>query len=547
MVQNSYFLQRYDNKKILVLVPHQDDEINVAGNFICSMSKMGADIYVAYSTNGDYEYKAAVRIKEAIAALAIMGVNEDHIVFMGYGDSYNTFEGAHISDAYDRPTVSRAGHNETYCEANQSDYSFIKSGNHSRYCRNNFLSDLESIILDIKPELLVCVDFDQHPDHRWLSIAFDEVMHNLLSRKNNTYFPTVWKSFAYATAFSAKADLLGCENLLATERPNVNNTLNYLIDVIDYANWEWKNRIRIPVLPENRINYLIYRNRLVKAMLKHKSQYMILHANSVINSDEIFWEHRTDSLAYSAKVMASSGETSFLTDFKYVNTRNIKDKTPRFNKYLWKPDADDIQKMVSFAWEQVQTVNTICIYNGINIGKVKTIRCTFDDGFSNIYSLANGEHNFYITLESAHFIRTCIIEILEHDEDAGISEIEIFGEARESFIKPFIKLLLDDNYTYKHIMNEKINRVVLSVYKYKCDDEIVFEIMSGNAKIEGNNLIIETGEKEVVIRAKSRISPDIFDEVKLVRDDVLFYKIRLFQYFDNVLLFYYRIKRKLHL
>ena len=44
----------YQNEKVLVLMPHQDDEIYGVASTIINYIRAGSEVVVAYSTNGDY-------------------------------------------------------------------------------------------------------------------------------------------------------------------------------------------------------------------------------------------------------------------------------------------------------------------------------------------------------------------------------------------------------------------------------------------------------------------------------------------------------------
>ena len=95
-MDNSFFDDDfYDNKKILILAPHPDDEINIAGSVIHNFASKGAEVFVLYSTNGDYEWPAEIRFGEAIDSLRILGVKKTNIIFLGYGDTFN-----HTGDIY---------------------------------------------------------------------------------------------------------------------------------------------------------------------------------------------------------------------------------------------------------------------------------------------------------------------------------------------------------------------------------------------------------------------------------------------------------------
>ena len=86
---NSFFDKSYFGTRVLIHAPHPDDEINVAGNMILTLAAAKAEIFVAYSTNGDFEQSAAVRAQEAVDALKILGVPRERIIFLGYGDTFN--------------------------------------------------------------------------------------------------------------------------------------------------------------------------------------------------------------------------------------------------------------------------------------------------------------------------------------------------------------------------------------------------------------------------------------------------------------------------
>ena len=57
----------------LIVVPHPDDELNVAGQLIPSLVKRGWKLRVLFATNGDYVARqGTVRMREALAALSSM-------------------------------------------------------------------------------------------------------------------------------------------------------------------------------------------------------------------------------------------------------------------------------------------------------------------------------------------------------------------------------------------------------------------------------------------------------------------------------------------
>ena len=57
--------------KVLLIVPHQDDEINIAGDLL---DRNIISPFVVFTTNGDYKYQGATRIKEAVGLLRSFGL-----------------------------------------------------------------------------------------------------------------------------------------------------------------------------------------------------------------------------------------------------------------------------------------------------------------------------------------------------------------------------------------------------------------------------------------------------------------------------------------
>ena len=77
------------SKKILILVPHGDDEINLIGSTLAGLARQKCQIKCAYLTNGDFGFNGETRLTEALNALKILGIAEEDVIFLGFGDSMN--------------------------------------------------------------------------------------------------------------------------------------------------------------------------------------------------------------------------------------------------------------------------------------------------------------------------------------------------------------------------------------------------------------------------------------------------------------------------
>lgn len=323
---NSFLDAPAMGQKVLVIVPHEDDEINVAGSVMYSYVQKGADVYCAFTTNGDYSFWAHTRMHEAWRSLQTLGVQ--HVVFLGYGDTSNHYPGGHWFYSPEKAVTAPSGHHETYGCDNFPDYAFAKRGIHRPYCRKSMKTDLKDLIEDIQADIIFAVDNDVHADHRATSLLFEEALGELLCRPGNTYHPMVFKGFAYCTSFGAPKDFYA-DNIKSVPKPPVCED-----NLIDISLYEWNRRVRFPVFPACRGFYL-RRNVLYQALFQHASQSAALHAVRIANGDAVFWQRRTDNLAFQAIIMASSGKVERLRDFKLLDVDQIDDKKMVFADYLW--------------------------------------------------------------------------------------------------------------------------------------------------------------------------------------------------------------------
>ena len=524
---NSFFDKSYFGTRVLILAPHPDDEINVAGNMILNLAAAKAEIFVAYSTNGDFEVSADIRAQEAVDALKILGVPSEKIILLGYGDGHK------LSDT---PTQSPAGHVETYAAKNFIDYAKKTFGHHSPYTRQNFKRDLKSLLLELRANIIFCVDFDSHPDHRALSIMFEEALGEILSERDD-YHPEVYKKFAYATAFTAAPDFYAT-NLRATLKPKLGETDTYDFDLIDRANYVWANRVRFPVLYRQT---LLKDNPLADAIFAHKSQRNEWNALRILNSDEVFFERRTDSQTFSAKVTATSGDASKVRDFKIFAENN-----------LWQPT--DAQRKIFFDWDEPAQVRRIVIYgNPLDDTPAKiSLRLELADSYAVIdkarISLDNVK-NFSAELPNRGkpliidtekiFVARAEITIVNAGKNFGLSEVEFFANVEPlRKISPFIKITVNDNFAYRYSVPYEVDKISLGLYRFHVDEPVRITATAGDENIlsevlTDGKLILNFGKAtEIVVTAEVG---DIYDRAIIRRvGDFAQIQLKVWQWLDKL-------------
>lgn len=372
----------------MVFVPHQDDEINLIGNISGRITKM-YETYIVYSSLDNEERKAAIRKKEAIEACKILEIDEEHIIFMGFCDNPNKL-GSH------------------YFQASEKHIEVVKM--------------ITSIIVKYSPDIIFGVDFDYHSDHRMLSIALEESIGNITSKK---YMPIVLKGFCYETAYYGKNDYLAV-NLGNTE---VRNTF------VSNPSYEWEKRISIK---SNEANGFIWDKKVYRALRKHKSQYAVLHASEIINADNVFWQRRTDNLLLSADVTVSSGDRTKLNDFKIIDTDDILSVDPskiNFEKGVWFPKNEDKKPFIKIKFDEKKFIYKITLHGNPNCKKIlkvdgKIIIADREWKFNEISACGRDTD----IILNCNFVEDMIIcfSLIGDIECFGLSEIEVFSNPKQS-------------------------------------------------------------------------------------------------------------------
>ncbi len=426
----------YAGQKVMLLVPHQDDDINVLGGVIEEYTKYGSEVYIVFSTNGDYYGEQEIRLQEAVDAAAVMGVREDHVIFLGYGDQWDP-EGPHIYNAESGVVVrSVYGSTETYGTERHGVY---RDGN--AYTIDNFLGDIESVILEYRPDVLYCVDYDYNIDHKALMLSFEKVMGRILNAQQE-YRPQVFKGYAYNTAWESEADYYG-ENLLSTQdifaEPYLQQPEVY----------RWEDRIRLPVHAEI-LSRSVVRSGAYETLSHYASQGAGLYTARVYNSDKVFWQRRSDSLCYGADIQTSTGNTGLLNDFMLLDNHCLTDKAYMPYDGVWIPDAEDTDRQISVTFRQPETVNMVSLYDHPDPNKnVKNAVITFDDGsYVQTGPLHPGGAETRFPVDSKT-VTSFTVTLLETEGEAGLTEVAAYGADVSAM--PFIKMMdKSENFLYDY-------------------------------------------------------------------------------------------------
>ncbi|MGI5976251.1 MAG: PIG-L family deacetylase [Candidatus Limivicinus sp.] len=472
----------YGGKKVLAMVPHEDDEVNILGGVLEQYVKYGSQVYVAYLTNGDMQVPAERRFAEAVKAMEKCGIPEENLIFLGYGDSMNQ-DGLDIYFCPpDAVITSHAGFTATY--GTESHPSF-RTGN--SYTLEHMYEDIRDVILRLHPDVIYCSDYDVHGDHRALSLLFDRAMGEIL-RNGTGYRPHVYKAFAYSTAYEAEQDFYA-DNIKSTKNPS---PYEYMTENNVYS---WPERLRLPVNAET-LSRSIMSSSTYDALKSYDSQYSAKMADGIISGDRVFWNRETGSLCYDAEMFASSGDAELTRDF-VLSDRKRPDSPITPVENTWVPDADDEMKKLSVKFTEETKICRIRLYDNPSLeDNVLNARILFDDG-SEIQSGPLPENGSALELKfDPRTVKSVEVQLTETEGSfAGLTEFEIYDTPADYGFK-FIKLMnLEDDFVYDYYIDPQ-GEERFRLYGWGCSNNVsnyrlfVTGDEDCSARVEGPELVV---------------------------------------------------------
>lgn len=400
-------------KKALILVPHPDDELLVGGAMLYALAHSEEwNVKIVYSTNGDYyKHEADIRLREALAANKTIGIPEENIIFLGYG---NRWEGSHIYNSLEI-CKSAAGFWQTYALQEHPEYCWIKYGIHHDYTRENLKKDIEAVILDTFPELLICVDFDLHSDHRALSLLFTEAIRDILITYPK-YKPLILKKLAYENVMRGVKDYYKLPHL---------GTLNLDNNLRSTPILKWADRISFEV-PAICNQVRMTKNPLYRAACCHTSQNIRYKMISALNADIVYWRFPTENLALEAEIKVSSGSAFYLNDLKTIDSNDINGDA--LDASVWIPDEKDMERSIKFKWKKPQRISYIEFYENPKTDcNIEELLIVFDN--EDQYYFSDIKHDgsaSILRFEIPVNVSSLQIFVLKGTKNYGFSEIAIY-------------------------------------------------------------------------------------------------------------------------
>lgn len=470
----------YGDRRVMLVVPHQDDDLNILSGVMEEYVRYGSSLYGVFITNGDYAGLAEERYREALAVFNSAGVPGDHVIFLGYGDGWQE-GGPHIYNAEPGSVMtSYHGRTETYGAADHAAYRDGRA-----YTSENLMEDLEAVILEYQPDVLFCSDYDHHIDHKATTLYFDKVMGKIL-KENPQYHPVVYKAYAYGTAWEAEPDFYA---------DTVRSTQDLFAE--PYAQqpavYRWEERVRFPV-DGAMLSRSLVGSRAYAQLALYESQGAWQQAARVINGDKVAWERRTDSLCLSADIASSSGNSKVLHDFMLLENHDLTDEYRMPYDGVWIPETTDPDKTAEIVLSESSDICTIVLYDHPSITEnVLNARISFADG-SEVQTgpLDPGGAATVIAVDRMN-VKSFSVSLLETEgEQAGLSEIEAFAQVHQRD-GSFLKLMdTDGNFLYEYWVPED-GQAELSLYTWGDLPEVTQEHYTVDTSWEKGSAVLENG------------------------------------------------------
>lgn len=274
--------------RILVLVPHQDDELLLTAGLLHRAAMQNMHPRVAMVTNGDYGCQdhtvGYARLRETIEGLSLIGVPATDLTIMGYADTGMPREDSFIAGLYEEMDENKVHPShcgtQTYGLPEMAEFHAMRTGSPAPYTRASFAADIRDLIDELRPDSIITMAIcDTHGDHSGL---FEFTRDELLRRKAaGEMTPALYVGIVHSPAGDENWPLRnGVQSMTCPE------------GLEDACDLRWNDRIVMPV-PEDMLDEDLTRNLKQRAISCHRTALKpdaVDFLYSFVKADEVFWK-----------------------------------------------------------------------------------------------------------------------------------------------------------------------------------------------------------------------------------------------------------------
>ena len=428
------------HKTVLVVAPHPDDEALCCSGIIYSALQQGDTVKVVVVTNGDF-YAPGVpvgytREAESVAAMSVLGLTEQDVIFFGYGDQ--TLQDLYQSTSPTTLITSAAGQTQTYANRGLGGVPYHQYiyGAPGSYNRQTILQDMETMLQNVHPDEIYTTSlWDDHPDHRG---TFNFVVEALLNLKRQGVLMStrVHETLVHPPCEScgvpSNANYMwpgGGPGILPSFVPQQIHAEPYYLASMTPYTWNQIESVPVP-LPMRDPNQST--NLKAQVISKYVSQGTATPTDylfSFVKLNEWFWVRDfSTNLAGLASVSVSSQDTADGSVGASAVDGFI-EGNPGYPAWEWATNGQLDGAWINLAWPRPVTISQVVLYNRQNgLDHILSGTLTFSDGSSvpvgQLSISGNGTLVSFApkTVSSMRFTVDNAV-----GENIGLTEIEVFG------------------------------------------------------------------------------------------------------------------------
>jgi LmbE family N-acetylglucosaminyl deacetylase len=423
------------NRSILVVAPHPDDEALCCSGVIFSALQRGDSVKVAIVTNGDY-YTPGVslgytREAESVGGMATLGVSAQNVIFMGYGDE--TLQDLYQSASPTSVITSAAGQTQTYANQGLGGISYHQYlyGSPGTYNRQTILGDMEALLQHVAPSDVYTTGlWDDHPDHR---ATFNFVVEALLHLKrqgvalSTRVHETLIHAPCSACGVPTNTSYMWPEPVFTPTEPFAQPY--YLTSMTPYL-WNQIERIEVPPQMQT---LDIKHNLKAEAISMYPSQGEDSNPNlflwGFVRKDEFFWIRDFSTNVAGLATVTASSENSGAGQLASSAVDGFIEGYPGYAPWEWVTNGELAGAWLALTWVNPVTISEVVLYNredGTDDVIAGTLR--FSDGSTvpvGQLPISGSGQLVSFPPKTVSSMRFTVDQAV--GENIGLAEIEVFG------------------------------------------------------------------------------------------------------------------------
>jgi LmbE family N-acetylglucosaminyl deacetylase len=428
------------NKTVVIVAPHPDDEALCCAGIIYSALQQGDTVKVVVVTNGD-DYSPGVplgytREAESVAAMGVLGVTEQNVIFFGYGDQ--TVQDLYRSTSPTTLITSAAGQTQTYANRGLGGVSYHQYvyGVPGQYNRQTILQDTETMLQNLHPDEVYTTGlWDDHPDHRG---TFNFVVEALLDlKRQGVALPTrVHETLVHPPCEScgvpSNSNYMwpgGGPGILPSFVPQQIFPEPYYLSSMTPYRWDQIEVVKVPAAMQNPSQSANLKAQVISMYVSQGATTTTNYLYAFVKRDEWFWiRDFSTNLAGLASVSVSSQDSGDAS-LGASAVDGFIEGFPGYAPWEWVTNGQLNGAWIQLNWPNPVTVSQVVLYNRQDgVDDVVSGTLHFSDGSSVAVGQLPINGNGALvsfpprTVSSMRFTVSNAV-----GQNIGLTEIEVFG------------------------------------------------------------------------------------------------------------------------